>query len=178
MGWEKYQAEVDGIFLTNGPGNPMDAFGLVGRVANILNSELPIFGICFGNQLLALASGASTTKLKYGNRSVNQPVKDLFTGRCYITSQNHGYAVQSDSLDPDWETWFVNLNDGTNEGIRHKHKPISSVQFHPEAAPGPSDTAYLFDDYIETIHKYKKGKKPSKHINKIAEHYQNIDARC
>lgn len=153
--WETYLPEVDGIFLTNGPGDPMSAQSLVARVRRLLSQDLPIFGICFGNQLLALASGAKTRKMKYGHRSVNQPVKDLRTGRCYITSQNHGYVVDQDTLSKDWQPWFINLNDKTNEGIRHISKPFYSVQFHPEAAPGPNDTRFLFDDFIATATQLK-----------------------
>jgi len=110
----------------------------------------PIFGICLGNQILALAAGLDTYKLKYGHRSQNQPCLDTRTGRCPITSQNHGYAVKPE-LGPDWEAWFVNANDGTNEGIRHKRLPFRAVQFHPEGAPGPRDTEYLFDEFLEAV---------------------------
>lgn len=168
--WEKFIPECDGIFLTNGPGDPMDALGLIDRIRNVLATvDLPIFGICLGNQLLALAAGAKTVKMKYGHRSVNQPVRDLLTDRCYITSQNHGYVVQNESLPSDWEPWFVNLNDKTNEGIRHKTRPISSVQFHPEASPGPSDTDFLFDDFVNTVKKFKTKQKSSELTNKLAE---------
>lgn len=166
--WEKFLPEVDGIFFANGPGDPMYAQNLVERVRGVLDSGLPIFGICFGNQLISLAAGAKTVKMKYGHRSVNQPVRDLLTGNCYITSQNHGYVVDSDTLPDDWEPWFVNLNDGTNEGIRHKSKPISAVQFHPEARPGPTDTAFLFDDFIQTVNLMKKEKKAAVHFGKLA----------
>ena len=108
-------------------------------------------GICLGNQILARAAGGETYKLPYGHRGVNQPVHDLLTRRCLITSQNHGYAVDGDKLPEDWEPWFVNINDGTNEGIRHRSRPFFSVQFHPEAAPGPQDAAYLFDDYLRQV---------------------------
>ena len=153
---------MDGVFFTNGPGDPMDATGLIERIRNVIESDLniPIFGICLGHQLLALAAGAKTIKMKYGHRSVNQPVRDLKTNKCYVTSQNHGFMVQAESISKDWEPWFVNINDGTNEGIRHKTKPISSVQFHPEANPGPNDTNYLFDEYISKVKAMKKFKKP------------------
>jgi carbamoyl-phosphate synthase small subunit len=116
-----------------------------------LANDKPTFGICLGNQLLALAIGAKTYKLKYGHRGQNQPVREVGTKRCFVTSQNHGFAVDSDSLPSDWRTWFENLNDGTNEGIRHDYKRFRSVQFHPEANPGPVDTAYLFDDFLKMV---------------------------
>lgn len=168
--WESFIPEVDGIFFTNGPGDPMDGSGLIERIRNVINSDLniPIFGICLGHQLLSLAAGAKTIKMKYGHRSVNQPVRDLKTRKCYITSQNHGYVVQKESIPKDWEPWFENINDGTNEGIRHKTKPICSVQFHPEASPGPNDTNFLFDDYIKTVISMKKKDKPSEKINQIS----------
>jgi len=154
--WEKYVPEVDGIFLTNGPGDPMDANSLIERVRKLIDLDIPLFGICFGHQMLGLAAGAKTQKMKYGHRGVNQPVKDLTTGRCYITSQNHGYVVQTESLPKSFKPWFVNLNDGSNEGIRHVSKPICSVQFHPEASPGPNDTAFLFDEFLRTVRAHKK----------------------
>lgn len=144
--------EADGILLGNGPGDPKDLVELIDQVKVLLRDyRRPIFGVCLGNQILALAAGGDTQKLKYGHRSVNQPVQDLLTRRCYITSQNHGYAVRDASLPADWEPWFVNLNDGTNEGIRHRSKPFFSVQFHPEASPGPEDTRYLFDDFLRLV---------------------------
>lgn len=142
-------AKADGVVIGNGPGDPKALLYLVEQLREILPaSNKPVFGICLGNQILALAAGADTYKLPYGHRSVNQPVQDLLTRRCYVTSQNHGYAVLDDSLPPDWEPWFVNINDGTNEGIRCHRKPFFSVQFHPEARPGPEDTGFLFDDFI------------------------------
>lgn len=168
--WEDLVDEIDGVFLTNGPGDPIDAgVGLIERIRKILNKDIPIFGICFGHQLLSLAAGGRTLKMKFGHRGVNQPVRDVFTNKCYITSQNHGYVVQSESLPKDWQTWFVNLNDGTNAGIRHATKPIYSVQFHPEARPGPNDTAFLFDNYMKTVSKLSKGKKTTKKIDKLPE---------
>ena len=143
---------VDGILIGNGPGDPKDLKPLVEQVRQMLGGyRRPIMGVCLGNQILALAAGGDTYKLPYGHRGVNQPVQDLLTRRCYVTSQNHGYAVKDDALPPDWEPWFVNINDGTNEGIRSRLKPFFSVQFHPEASPGPRDAAYLFDDYLRTV---------------------------
>jgi carbamoyl-phosphate synthase small subunit len=119
------------------------------------SSQVPIMGICLGHQLLALAAGAKTIKLKYGNRAHNIPALDLTTGRCHITSQNHGYAVDRDTLPSDWKEYFVNLNDQSNEGMIHASRPIFSTQFHPEAKGGPLDSSYLFDAYIESVKKYK-----------------------
>ncbi len=141
--------EVDGVLIGNGPGDPQDLQPLVEQLRGLLAYiDKPVFGVCLGNQILALAAGGSTYKLPYGHRGLNQPVQDLLTRRLYITSQNHGYAVGDDSLPDGWEPWFVNINDGTNEGIRSTTKPFFSVQFHPEAKPGPEDTAYLFDDFV------------------------------
>jgi carbamoyl-phosphate synthase small subunit len=142
-------AECDGVMIGNGPGEPKDLGGLIASVRGLLASYArPIFGICLGNQILALAAGGDTYKLPYGHRGVNQPVQDLLTRRGYITSQNHGYAVRDASLPADWEPWFVNINDGTNEGVRARSRPFFSVQFHPEASPGPEDAAFLFDDFL------------------------------
>jgi carbamoyl-phosphate synthase small subunit len=150
--YAKYLPEVDGVLLSNGPGDPKDMMPVVSQIRETLfASNKPIFGVCMGNQLLALAAGGDTVKLKYGHRSQNQPVQDLLTRRCYVTSQNHGYVVRDDSLKGDWEPWFVNVNDGSNEGIRSRTKPWSSVQFHPEAAPGPEDAAFLFDDFLRRV---------------------------
>jgi carbamoyl-phosphate synthase small subunit len=149
--WESFLDEVDGVLLTNGPGDPTDLAPLVLRIRALLTRGIPTFGICLGHQLLALAAGASTYKMKYGHRSQNQPVQDLVTGRAYVTSQNHGYAVDPTTLPREWEPWFVNLNDGTNEGIRHGYRPFRSAQFHPEGAAGPHDTAYLFDDFLAMV---------------------------
>jgi len=145
-------AECDGIMLGNGPGDPKDLEPLILQVRALLGSyPRPIFGICLGNQILALAAGGDTYKLPYGHRGVNQPVQDLLTRRCYVTSQNHGYAVRDASLPADWEGWFVNINDGTNEGIRSRTRPFFSVQFHPEASPGPEDAGFLFDDFLRLV---------------------------
>lgn len=140
---------ADGILIGNGPGDPKDLGQLVAAVRGLLGTyNKPIFGICLGNQILALAAGGDTFKLPYGHRGVNQPVQDLLSRRCYVTSQNHGYAVKHESLPAEWEPWFVNINDGTNEGIRSRLRPFFSVQFHPEATPGPEDAGYLFDDFL------------------------------
>jgi carbamoyl-phosphate synthase small subunit len=143
---------ADGILIGNGPGDPKDLAPLVHQVHALLASyRKPVFGVCLGNQILALAAGADTYKLPYGHRGVNQPVQDLLTRRCYVTSQNHGYAVRDESLPKDWEPWFVNINDGTNEGIRSRQRPYFSIQFHPEASPGPEDTGFLFDDFMRLV---------------------------
>ncbi len=143
--------EADGVMIGNGPGDPKNLTELIDKTRQMLSLDKPLMGVCLGNQILALAAGGDTAKLPYGHRSVNQPVQDLWTRKCYITSQNHGYAVQDASLPDEWEPWFVNLNDGTNEGIRHRSKPFFSVQFHPEASPGPRDSAYLFDDFLRIV---------------------------
>lgn len=143
--------EWDGLFISNGPGNPNHCDKTVENIKKAMERNKPICGICMGNQLLSKAAGASVYKLKYGHRSHNQPVKIVDGTRCYITSQNHGYAVDENSLGKDWEPLFVNLNDGTNEGIRHKTKPFFSAQFHPEAASGPTDTDFIFDMFIEKL---------------------------
>ncbi len=143
--------EYDGLFISNGPGDPDMCDITVGHIREAMKKEKPIFGICMGNQLLAKAGGAKTFKLKYGHRSHNQPVRLVGTNTCFITSQNHGYAVDNDTLSDDWEPLFLNMNDGTNEGIRHKRLPFFSAQFHPEAASGPTDTEFLFDTFIDKI---------------------------
>jgi carbamoyl-phosphate synthase small subunit len=141
----------DGLFISNGPGNPKMCEDTISHLAGSLKQDIPVFGICLGNQLLALASGADTYKLKYGHRSHNQPVLRCGTNKGFVTSQNHGFAIDNDSLSDDWEPFFVNLNDGTNEGIRHKTRPVFSVQFHPEASSGPTDSEYLFDDFLKVV---------------------------
>lgn len=148
--------DYDGIFLSNGPGNPALCMETVENLKKVLDDDKPIFGICLGNQFLAMATGAKTFKLKYGHRSHNQPVLKLGTDRCYITSQNHGFAIDESTLSSDWEVLFTNVNDNTNEGIKHKTKPFFSVQFHPEASSGPVDTEYLFDDFFELMTQNKK----------------------
>jgi carbamoyl-phosphate synthase small subunit len=144
--------EFDGLFLANGPGDPdmcVDAVEILKKQMSA--SRKPICGICMGNQLLAKAGGATIYKLKYGHRSHNQPVREVGTNRCYVTSQNHGYAVDAATLGNDWRELFVNMNDGSNEGIRHLSLPWFSSQFHPEACSGPVDTEFMFDRFIETL---------------------------
>ncbi|MDD2595268.1 MAG: glutamine-hydrolyzing carbamoyl-phosphate synthase small subunit [Bacteroidales bacterium] len=141
----------DGLFISNGPGNPEFCDVTVQHIRETMNLDKPIFGICMGNQLLCRAGGAKTFKLKYGHRSHNQPVMMVGSNRCFITSQNHGYAVDNNTLGKDWEPYFINMNDGTNEGIRHKSKPFFSAQFHPEASSGPVDTEFLFDEFIKLL---------------------------
>ena len=154
----EHLSDVDGVLIGNGPGDPEDLTELTEQVSKIIeDGSKPVFGICLGHQILARAAGASTYKLPYGHRGVNQPVQDLLTRRCFITSQNHGYAVDSDRLPDDWDPWFVNINDGTNEGIRSLTRPFMSVQFHPEARPGPEDTGYLFDDFLKQVRMWKQG---------------------
>lgn len=141
----------DGLFISNGPGNPDMVDKTVENIRKAIEIGKPICGICMGNQLLSKAAGARTYKLKYGHRSHNQPVRRVGTDTCYVTSQNHGFAVDNDSLPADWEPLFINMNDGTNEGIRHKSKPFFSAQFHPEASSGPKDTEFLFDEFINLL---------------------------
>jgi len=147
--------EYDGLFISNGPGDPAICIPAIEQIKKAIEANKPIFGICLGSQLLGIASGASTFKLKYGHRSHNQPVIEKGTNRCFITSQNHGYAVDHDQLKGDWLPYFVNLNDGTCEGIKHKTKPVFATQFHPEASGGPTDTAFLFEKFIDLINKSK-----------------------
>ncbi len=143
--------EYDGLFISNGPGDPDTCDVAVQHIRKALAGDKPICGICMGNQLLAKAGGASIYKLKYGHRSHNQPVRMVGTERCFITSQNHGYAVDNDTLGADWEPLFINMNDGTNEGIKHKTKPFFSSQFHPEACSGPTDTEFIFDKFVALL---------------------------
>ncbi|NNE08826.1 MAG: glutamine-hydrolyzing carbamoyl-phosphate synthase small subunit [Gemmatimonadetes bacterium] len=145
------RVEYDGVLLSNGPGDPKQLGDLAGRVRGLLEAPKPVFGICLGCQIMGLAAGGSTFKLLFGHRGQNQPVSDLVTKRWAITSQNHGYAVEGESLDPGWEIWFKNGNDGTLEGLRAKDRPHRAVQFHPEAVCGPVDTAYLFDDFLAEV---------------------------
>lgn len=141
----------DGLFISNGPGNPDFAEATVENIRKAMAIGKPICGICMGNQLLAKAAGAKTFKLKYGHRSHNQPVRMAGSDTCFVTSQNHGFAVDAGTLPEDWEPLFTNMNDGTNEGIRHKSKPYFSAQFHPEASSGPRDTEFLFDRFISML---------------------------
>lgn len=143
--------DYDGLFISNGPGDPDTCDAAVQNIRKALAGDKPICGICMGNQLLAKAGGATIYKLKYGHRSHNQPVRMVGTERCFITSQNHGYAVDNDTLSADWEPLFINMNDGTNEGIRHKTKPFFSSQFHPEACSGPTDTEFIFDKFVALL---------------------------
>ena len=147
------ELEFDGLFLANGPGDPETCEVTVQNIRRFLVNPVvrPCMGICMGNQLLSKAAGARIYKLKYGHRSHNQPVRKVGTETCFITSQNHGYAVDSSSLPADWEPMFVNMNDGSNEGVRHKKNPWFSAQFHPEACSGPVDTEYMFDDFVKLL---------------------------
>lgn len=154
--------EFDGIFISNGPGDPAFCIKTVENLKALISLEnmadLPIFGICMGHQLLAMAAGAKTLKLKYGNRAHNIPAMDLTTGRCHITSQNHGFAIDDSTLPAEWKPYFVNLNDKSNEGMIHTSRPIFSTQFHPEAKGGPMDSAVLFDKYFGNMESYKSKK--------------------
>lgn len=141
----------DGLFISNGPGSPEFAEATVRHLREALKGDKPICGICMGNQLLARAAGAKIYKLKYGHRGHNQPVRLAGTDRCFITSQNHGFAVDNDTIPAEWEALFINMNDGTNEGLRHRTKPFFSAQFHPEASSGPKDTEFIFEKFIETL---------------------------
>lgn len=141
----------DGLFLSNGPGDPQMCVKTIEIIKKALIKQKPVFGICLGAQLLALAAGGTTYKLPFGHRGQNQPCIDLHTKKCYITSQNHGYAVAENSLPADWTVTFKNVNDGTVEGIRHRTKPFFAVQFHPEATPGPTDTNWLFKQFYELV---------------------------
>jgi carbamoyl-phosphate synthase small subunit len=149
--WRADEEKTDGVVISNGPGDPRQVEATIATTRRLMARGVPTLGICLGSQVLALAAGAETYKLKYGHRSQNQPCVLVGTKRCFITSQNHGYAVNEDSLPDDWLPWFFNANDGTNEGIRHRSKPFMGVQFHPEACPGPTDTNSLFDDFIAML---------------------------
>ncbi|MCX8514288.1 MAG: hypothetical protein RL017_601 [Pseudomonadota bacterium] len=143
--------KYDGVFLSNGPGDPKQCTTTIAILAQVLKQNKPVYGICLGAQLMALAVGADTYKLKFGHRGQNQPCIDLVTQKCYLTSQNHGYAVDATTLPDDWCVSFKNLNDNTVAGIKNKYKPFAAVQFHPESAPGPEDTAYFFADFINLV---------------------------
>jgi carbamoyl-phosphate synthase small subunit len=145
-------SEPDGIMLSNGPGDPKDCASVLRHVRELVDSGVPVFSICLGHQLLALAAGFDTERLKFGHRGANHPVKDLKTGRVYMSSQNHGYCVRPDSVDPAVaEISHINVNDGSVEGLRFVGKSVFSVQFHPEASPGPRETGYLFDEFISMV---------------------------
>lgn len=147
--------EYDGILISNGPGNPQKYTQTIEHIKAALKRDKPIFGICLGNQLLGIAAGGTTQKLKYGHRAHNHPVQKVGTNTCFITSQNHGFVLNTDSLSKDWSPLFINLNDGTNEGIKHLSKPFFSTQFHPEASGGPTDTEFLFDDFVDLVKKHR-----------------------
>lgn len=149
---EILKLKPDGIMLSNGPGDPKENADIIEEIKKLYDTDIPIFAICLGHQLMALATGANTYKLRYGHRGGNHPVKDLETGRTYISSQNHGYAVDESTLDKSvCVPAFVNVNDGTNEGLRYINKKIFTVQYHPEACPGPRDSSYLFDKFIKMM---------------------------
>ena len=174
--------DYDGLFISNGPGDPDHCSITVQNIRKAMEIGKPIFGICMGNQLLAKAGGASTFKLKYGHRSHNQPVRLANSNKCYITSQNHGYAVDITTLSDEWEVLFTNMNDDTNEGIRHKSKPFFSSQFHPEAASGPTDTEFLFDMFMEEMEKYAgnlflKNESSKEIVNKILKSQEHTSGK-
>lgn len=153
---EIIDAKPDGIMLSNGPGDPKECTDVIAEIKKLYDTDIPIFAICLGHQLMALATGADTFKMKYGHRGGNHPVKDLVTGRVYISSQNHGYVVDTDKLDPKVAVpAFINVNDGTNEGLSYTGKNIFTVQFHPEACPGPQDSGDLFERFIEMMGRKK-----------------------
>jgi carbamoyl-phosphate synthase small subunit len=147
---------VDGVVLSNGPGDPEPLHGIVGAVRDLLDAELPLFGICLGHQLLGLAVGGSTFKLKFGHHGGNQPVRDVDTGAVSITSQNHGFALDPESLPGDCRVTGINLNDDTVEALRSVGKPVFSVQYHPEAAPGPHDASRLFEEFLGAVHERRR----------------------
>ena len=149
--WDLTKVDCSGWLLSNGPGDPRKTGDLRERVARLMTGSKPILGICLGHQLLALAAGATTSKMAYGHRSHNQPVQLVGTRKGFITSQNHGFMVDPESLPSDWEAWFVNANDQSIEGIKHKRKPFRSVQFHPEAAGGPRDTGWIIEQFVKEL---------------------------
>jgi len=149
--FRKEEDNFDAIFISNGPSNPQNAKKTIEIIKEAMKKEIKIFGICLGSQILGIAGGMNTFKLKYGHRGQNQPCMDLFTKKCIITSQNHGFAIDSKTVENDFEIWFENINDGSCEGIRHKKKPFFAVQFHPEASAGPIDANYIFDEFVEIL---------------------------
>jgi carbamoyl-phosphate synthase small subunit len=149
--YEFHKEKADGIVLSNGPGDPKMCTTTIENAKKAMEKNIPILGICLGSQILGLAAGANTYKLKYGHRGHNQPCNETGTKRTYITSQNHGYAVETETLPEDWREWFVNDNDGTNEGIIHISKPFFAAQFHPEASPGPDDSEFIFDMFVRAL---------------------------
>ena len=149
--YDFFDQDFHGLVISNGPGDPQMCQETIRTVRRAMERGCPILGICLGHQILALAAGAKTYKLAFGHRSHNQPCIDVERRRCYMTSQNHGYAVAQDTLPQEWKPWFINANDGTNEGIRHCSKPFMGVQFHPEGAPGPLDTGYIFDEFVSLL---------------------------
>jgi carbamoyl-phosphate synthase small subunit len=156
--FERAVQSADGVIIGNGPGDPQDLDPLVARMRALVDRfRGPIFGVCLGHQLLARAAGFGTYKLRYGHRGSNQPVQEISTGRCFVTSQNHGYAVDHTRPPADWDPWFINLNDGTNEGIRLRDRAVFSVQFHPEGRPGPMDTEFLFDEFLKLAGSLRAG---------------------
>jgi carbamoyl-phosphate synthase small subunit len=153
--WDISSEDYDGLFISNGPGDPKMCDRTIAGIKKALDKDTPIYGICLGNQLMGLAAGAETYKLKYGHRSHNQPVIQVGTNKAYVTSQNHGFAIDNNTLPEKWKPLFINLNDNTNEGMKHVSKPFFSSQFHPEASGGPTDTEFLFDQFIELVKKFK-----------------------
>ena len=149
--WPADREGADGVVLSNGPGDPRQVEATIATVRRLMEKNVSILGICLGSQVLARAAGAETYKLRYGHRGQNQPCVLVGSKRCFITSQNHGYAVDEATLPTDWVPWFFNANDGTNEGIRHRSRPFMGVQFHPEASPGPEDTRFLFDEFVASL---------------------------
>ena len=149
--YDYLNTKANGVLISNGPGDPKINIAAIENTKRYLAKNEPLLGICLGSQILALAAGADTYKLKYGHRGLNQPCNELGTKRSYITSQNHGYAVSANTLPQDWREWFVNDNDGTNEGLLHISKPFFAAQFHPEASPGPDDSEFIFDMFIRAI---------------------------
>ncbi|MDY6121561.1 MAG: glutamine-hydrolyzing carbamoyl-phosphate synthase small subunit [Porphyromonas sp.] len=149
--YDFHTLEYEGLFISNGPGNPETCQITIEHIRKAYAQNKPVFGICMGHQLMAKAAGANIYKLKYGHHGHNQPIRMLGTNRCFITSQNHNFAIDPNTLDSDWQELYINLNDGSNEGIIHKNKPFFSTQFHPEACGGPTDTMFIFEDFIRSL---------------------------